>query len=69
VGFDSVYRAKADVETVVGTALMVHLPAGDYMDDKLINLGTNRFTFRPQLVAVKARRVAQGRAETLRFLQ
>jgi hypothetical protein len=42
------YRAKVDVETIVGTALVVKLPTGDYMDDKLINLGTNRFTFRPQ---------------------
>jgi hypothetical protein len=42
------YRAKVDVETIVGMALVVQLPTGDYMDDKLINLGTNRFTFRPQ---------------------
>jgi len=46
------YRAKVDVETIVGTALVVQLPTGDYMDDKLINLGTNRFTFRPQLGVV-----------------
>jgi hypothetical protein len=43
------YRASADVETIVGTALGVQLPTGEYKDDKLINLGTNRFTFRPQL--------------------
>jgi outer membrane putative beta-barrel porin/alpha-amylase len=43
------YRAKVDVETIVGTALVVQLPTGEYMDDKLINLGTNRFTFRPQI--------------------
>ncbi len=49
------YRAKVDVETIVGTALVVHLPTGDYMDDKLINLGTNRFTFRPQLGVVHNR--------------
>ena len=49
------YRAKVDVETIVGTALVVHLPTGDYMDDKLINLGTNRFTFRPQLGVVHKR--------------
>jgi len=42
------YRASADVETIVGTAVGVQLPTGEYMDDKLINLGTNRFTFRPQ---------------------
>ena len=33
------YRARVDVETIVGTALVVRLPTGDYMDDKLINLG------------------------------
>jgi hypothetical protein len=46
------YRAEQKVETIVGAALSVQLPTGDYMDDKLINLGTNRFTFRPQLGAV-----------------
>jgi len=43
------YRAAADVETIVGAALGVELPTGQYMEDKLINLGDNRFTFRPQL--------------------
>ena len=49
------YRSEADIETIVGTALVVHLPTGDYMDDKLINLGANRFTFRPQLGMVHNR--------------
>ena len=49
------YRAKVDVETIIGTAMVVQLPTGDYMDDKLINLGTNRFTFRPQLGVVHNR--------------
>jgi hypothetical protein len=49
------YRAEANVETIVGTALVVQLPTGDYMEDKLINLGTNRFTFRPQLGVVHNR--------------
>ncbi len=49
------YRARVDVETLVGMALAVQLPTGDYMDDKLINLGTNRFTFRPQLGVVHTR--------------
>lgn len=43
------YRAGMDTETIVGLALAVRLPTGEYMDDKLINLGQNRFTFRPQL--------------------
>ena len=49
------YRSETKVETIVGAALSVQLPTGDYMDDKLINLGSNRFTFRPQLGAVHTR--------------
>lgn len=47
------YRAAAEAETIVGAALMVQLPTGEYMKDKLINLGTNRFSFRTQLGAVR----------------
>ena len=43
------YRATLNTETIVGTGLSLQLPTGDYMDDKLINLGTNRYTFRPRL--------------------
>lgn len=46
------YRAKADHETIVGMGLVLQLPTGQYYDNKLINLGDNRFTFRPQLGAV-----------------
>ena len=46
------YRASLNEETVVGMALAVHLPTGEYMEDRLINLGTNRFTFRPQMGVV-----------------
>jgi hypothetical protein len=46
------YRAKGGSKTIVGAGLVVQLPTGDYMDDKLINLGTNRYTFRPQLGVV-----------------
>jgi hypothetical protein len=49
------YRAKVDVETIFGTALVVQLPTGEYKDDKLINLGANRFTFRPELGVVHNR--------------
>jgi hypothetical protein len=42
------YRAAREVETIIGAGLSVEFPTGNYMDDKLINLGTNRFTFRPQ---------------------
>jgi len=43
------YRSKVGVETIVGMGLVMRLPTGDYMDDKLINLGKNRFGFRPQI--------------------
>ncbi len=43
------YRAAVEVETIVGVALGVQLPTGEYLEDKLINLGSNRFTFRPQV--------------------
>ena len=43
------YRSNMDVETIVGMGLVVRFPTGDYKDDKLINLGKNRFTFRPQV--------------------
>lgn len=47
------YRAtKADNETIVGVGLALQLPTGQYYSDKLINLGDNRFTIRPQLGAV-----------------
>jgi len=46
------YRAQADHETIVGLGLVLQLPTGQYYDDKLINLGNNRFAIRPQLGAV-----------------
>ncbi len=49
------YRAGTKIETIVGAGLSIQLPTGDYMDDKLINLGTNRFTFRPQVGVVHTR--------------
>jgi len=49
------YRAKTDCETIVGVGLVVQLPTGQYFKDKLINLGGNRFAFRPQLGVVHNR--------------
>jgi hypothetical protein len=43
------YRATTERETIVGLGLLVRLPTGDYLEDKLINLGTNRYSFTPQL--------------------
>lgn len=49
------YRASKNIETLVGMALAVRLPTGDYMDDKLINLGQNRYAFRPQVGVIHTR--------------
>ena len=49
------YRAKAmaEGETIIGAGLAVQLPTGDYDDERLLNLGNNRFTFRPQIGVVR----------------
>lgn len=49
------YRSTTDVETIVGVGLAIRLPTGDYMEDKLINLGKNRFAFRPQIGVLHSR--------------
>jgi hypothetical protein len=49
------YRAAHPVNTVVGAALAVTLPVGEYQDDKLLNLGNHRFAITPQLGAVHIR--------------
>jgi hypothetical protein len=49
------YRASRKTETIVGAGVAVHLPLGEYLDEKLINLGSNRFTIRPQLGVVHTR--------------
>lgn len=36
------------VFTVIGVSLAVSFPIGEYYNDKLLNLGQNRFIFRPQ---------------------
>lgn len=43
------YNAATDCENIIGLGLLVRLPTGEYLEDKLINLGTNRYTFTPQL--------------------
>jgi len=49
------YRAGLDRETTVGAALVLHLPLGQYYEDRLINLGDHRWTIRPQLGVVHTR--------------
>ena len=41
------YRSNVNIETIVGGALTVRMPTGNYQEDKLLNLGQNRFAFRP----------------------
>ena len=43
------YRASRAVDTIVGLGLVVQLPTGQYDETKLLNIGGNRFVFRPQL--------------------
>ena len=49
------YRKATDCETIVGAGLLVQVPTGEYFSDKLINLGSNRFTFTPQFGVVHNR--------------
>ena len=43
------FRTENDSKTVIGIGLVARLPTGQYYKDKLINLGANRYAFRPQL--------------------
>jgi hypothetical protein len=40
---------KAPKKTIIGFSLNVTAPTGQFFSDKLINLGTNRWAFRPEL--------------------
>ncbi|MEM9236487.1 MAG: transporter [Verrucomicrobiota bacterium] len=48
-------KSKADCETIVGAGLVVVLPTGNYLKDRRLNLGGNRYTFRPQIGVVHNR--------------
>lgn len=41
--------AKKTPEFILGTSLMIYAPTGQYFPDKLINLGTNRWSFNPEI--------------------
>jgi hypothetical protein len=50
--------ARAPKQTIIGASLSVSAPAGQYYDTKLINLGNNRWTFKPEVgISVPIRRV------------
>lgn len=40
---------KAPRKTVLGLSLNIIAPTGQFFSDKLVNLGTNRFSFRPEI--------------------
>jgi hypothetical protein len=41
-------------DTIVGVSLLVTAPNGSYYPDKLINIGTNRWSFKPEVGVAKA---------------
>jgi Putative MetA-pathway of phenol degradation len=41
--------ARRKPGTIVGTSLTMSVPTGEYLPDKLINLGTNRWGFKPEV--------------------
>jgi hypothetical protein len=41
--------AKTSPQTVLGASLMVTAPTGQFFSDKIINLGTNRWSFKPEI--------------------
>jgi hypothetical protein len=43
------YRASRSSDTIIGIGLVTRLPTGEYKKDELLNLGGNRFVFRPQI--------------------
>lgn len=43
-GFQALRR---NPRTIVGASLLVQIPTGEYEDDKIINLGTNRWSLKP----------------------
>lgn len=49
------YRGEHPGTTTVGAALAISLPLGEYKEDRLLNLGTNRFSFRPQIGVLHTR--------------
>jgi hypothetical protein len=46
--------AQYKQDLIVGTSLQVSAPGGQYDSDKLVNIGTNRWSFKPELGFSKA---------------
>lgn len=50
------YSAEHQTNTTVGAAFAIVAPIGEYSADRLINLGSNQWIFRPQLGVLHQRR-------------
>lgn len=48
-------KKSADGETIIGSAVVLQLPTGQYEKDALLNIGSNRFVIRPQIGMVHNR--------------
>jgi len=46
---DAAEFSRRKPETTLGASLTVSVPSGEYHADKLINIGTNRWAFKPEL--------------------
>ena len=57
------YRMARTTSTIIGAAIAVSLPLGEYYPDRLINLGKNRYIIRPQLDALPPTRALAVRAD------
>lgn len=47
--------SKKTINTVVGAAIAVNVPWGEYYEEKLLNLGSNHYAIRPQIGVVHTR--------------
>jgi len=47
--------SKETVNTVVGVSIGAGVPLGEYFEDKLLNLGSNRYMIRPQMGVLHTR--------------
>lgn len=46
---DEFAKQKKTNSTILGTSLTIQLPTGQYFADKLVNLGTGRWAFKPEV--------------------
>jgi len=51
----SMILAGGKPDKLIGAAIKINVPLGEYLDDKLLNLGENRFVVRPQIGVLHTR--------------